>query len=68
MERISNLEINRENKLCVREEKMDCVFSLSMSFPLRQMKHIALGTVCLNFLSLLGDDCVALYFPYLLHW
>lgn len=47
---------------------MDCVFSLSMSFPLRQMKHIALGTVCLNFLSLLGNECAALYFTYLLDW
>lgn len=68
MERVSNLEINRENKLCIREEKMDCVFSLTMSFPLRRMKHIALGTVCLNFLSLLGNECAALYFTYLLDW
>lgn len=68
MERVSNLEINRENKLCIREEKMDCVFSLSMSSLLHQTKHIALGTACLNFLSLLGNECAVLYFTYLLDW
>lgn len=42
------------------------MFSLLVSFPLGKIKHIASRTVSLNFLSLLGNESVALCLTYVL--